>query len=125
MYKTNIKTFRVAILNKLRTQHFNVKTIKLTRDIYIFTLYYLRLCYIFLTLAKINLVNNLQLIEERLWIKNWLNTKTKNKMYKHIFIVIVVTRIKLRMMAKTPYKEQKRSRYIFDLCFFSNRCMCN
>jgi len=59
MYKTNIKTLRVAILNKLRTQHFNVETIKLTKDIYIFALYYLRLCYIFLTLAKINLVNNL------------------------------------------------------------------
>jgi len=59
IYKTNIKTFRVAILNKLRTQHFNVETIELKKDIYIFALYYLRLCYIFLTLTKINLVNNL------------------------------------------------------------------
>ena len=66
VYKTNIKTLRIAILNKLRTQHFNVKIIKLTKDIYISALYYLRLCYIFLTLTKINLVNNLQLIEERL-----------------------------------------------------------
>jgi len=59
IYKTNIKMFRVAILNKLRTQHFNVETIELKKDIYIFALYYLRLCYIFLTLTKINLVNNL------------------------------------------------------------------
>jgi len=66
MYKTNIKTLRVAILNKLRTQQFNVETIKLTKDIYISTLYYLRLCYIFLALTKINLVNNLQLIEKKL-----------------------------------------------------------
>jgi len=66
VYKTNIKTFRIAILNKSRTQHFNVKTIKLTKNIYIFALYYLRLCYIFLTLTKISLINNLQLIEERL-----------------------------------------------------------
>jgi hypothetical protein len=66
MYKTNIKTFRIAILNKLRTQHFNVEIMKLIRDIYISTLYYLRLCYIFLTLIKINLVNNLQLIEKKL-----------------------------------------------------------
>ena len=66
MYKTNIKTLRVAILNKFRTQHFNVETIKLARDIYIFALYYLRLCYIFLTLTKINLVNNFQLIEKKL-----------------------------------------------------------
>ena len=66
IYKTNIKMFRVAILNEFRTQYFNVETMKLTRDIYIFALYYLRLCYIFLALAKINLVNNLQLIEEKL-----------------------------------------------------------
>jgi hypothetical protein len=125
MYKTNIKTLRIAILNKFRTQHFNVKTIKLTRNIYIFALYYLRLCYIFLTLAKINLVNNLQLIEKKLWIKNWLNTKIKNKMYKYIFVVIVVTRVKLRIITKTLYKKQKRSRYIFDLCSFFNRYMCS
>ncbi len=66
IYKTNIKTFRVAILNKLRIQHFNVEIIKLTKDIYIFALYYQRLYYIFLTLMKINLINNLQLIEEKL-----------------------------------------------------------
>jgi len=66
MYKINIKTLRIATLNKLRIQHFNVKTIKLARNIYIYALYYLRLCYIFLTLTKINLVNNLQLIEEKL-----------------------------------------------------------
>ncbi len=66
MYKTNIETLRIAILNKFRTQHFNVETIELTKDIYIFALYYLRLCYIFLTLAKINLVNNLQLIKKKL-----------------------------------------------------------
>jgi len=125
MYKTNIRTLRIAILNKFRTQHFNVKTIKLTRNIYIFALYYLRLCYIFLTLAKINLVNNLQLIEKKLWIKNWLNTKIKNKMYKYIFVVIVVTRVKLRIITKTLYKKQKRSRYIFDLCSFFNRYMCS
>jgi len=66
IYKTNIKILRVAILNKLRIQYFNVKIIELIRDIYIFALYYLRLCYIFLMLTKINLVNNLQLIEKRL-----------------------------------------------------------
>jgi hypothetical protein len=66
VYKTNIKIFRIAILNKFRIQYFNVKIIKSTRDIYIFALYYLRLYYIFLTLIKINLVNNLQLIKEKL-----------------------------------------------------------
>ncbi len=66
VYKTNIKMFRVTILNKLRIQYFNVKTIELTKNIYIFASYYLRLYCIFLTLTKINLVNNLQLIEEKL-----------------------------------------------------------
>jgi len=66
VYKTNIKIFRIAILNKFRIQYFNVKIIKSTRDIYIFALYYLRLYCIFLTLIKINLVNNLQLIKEKL-----------------------------------------------------------
>jgi len=65
MYKTNIKTLRIAILNGLRTQYCNVKTIKLIRDFYSFALYYLRLCYIFLTLTKISLVNNLQLIKKK------------------------------------------------------------
>ena len=69
-YKTNIEIFRIATLNKFRTQYFNVEIIKLTKNIYIFALYYLRLCYIFLTLTKINLVNNLQLIKEKLRIKN-------------------------------------------------------
>jgi hypothetical protein len=46
-------------------------------------------------------------------------------MYKHMFIVIVVTRVKFRIIAKTLYEKQKKSRYIFDLCFFSNRCMCS
>jgi len=66
VYKTNIKMLRITTLNKLRKQYFNVETIKLTKNTYIFALYYLRLCYIFLTLTKINLVNNLQLIEEKL-----------------------------------------------------------
>jgi len=66
IYKTNIKTFRITILNKFRIQYFNIETIKLIKNIYIFALYYLYLCYIFSTLIKINLVNNLQLIEEKL-----------------------------------------------------------
>ncbi len=66
VYKINIKTLRTTILNKFRIQYFKVETIKLTRDIYIFALYYLRLYYIFLTLTKINIVNNLQLIEEKI-----------------------------------------------------------
>jgi len=66
IYKTNIKIFRVAILNKFRIQYFNIETIKLAKNIYIFALYYLYLYYIFLILIKINLVNNLQLIEEKL-----------------------------------------------------------
>ncbi len=66
VYKTNIKTLRIAILNKFRIQYFNIETIKLTRDIYIFVLHYLRLYYVFLTLIKISLINNLQLIKERL-----------------------------------------------------------
>ena len=124
IYKMNIKTLRIATLNKFRTQHFNVKTIKLTRNIYIFALYYLRLCYIFLTLTKINLVNSLQLIKEKLWIKNWLNIKIKNKMYKHIFVVIVVTKIKLKIITKTLYKKKKKFLYLWFIFFF-NRCMCN
>ena len=66
IYKIYIETLRVAILNKLQIQYFNVKTIRLTIDIYISTLYYLYLYYIFLTLTKISLVNNLQLIKEKL-----------------------------------------------------------
>jgi len=66
VYKTNIKILWIAILNKLRIQYFNVKTIELTKDIYISILYYLRLCYYFLALTKISLVNNLQLIEKKL-----------------------------------------------------------
>jgi len=66
VYKTNIKTLRIAILNKFRIQYFNIEAIKLTRHIYIFVLYYLRLYYIFLTLIKISLINNSQLIKERL-----------------------------------------------------------
>jgi len=66
IYKTNVKIFRVAILNKFRIQYFNIETIKLAKNIYIFALYYLYLYYIFLILIKINLVNNLQLIEEKL-----------------------------------------------------------
>jgi len=66
VYKTNIETLRTTTLNKLRTQYCNVETIKLTRDFYSFALYYLCLCYIFLMLAKINLVNNLQLIKKKL-----------------------------------------------------------
>lgn len=42
VYKINIKMLQIAILNKLRTQYFNVETIKLIKDIYIFVLYYLR-----------------------------------------------------------------------------------
>jgi len=66
IYITNIKTLQITILNKFRTQHFNVETIKLIKDIYIFALYYLRLCYIFLTLTKINLIDSLQLIKKKL-----------------------------------------------------------
>ncbi len=42
-----------------------------------------------------------------------------------MFVVIVITKIKFKIMTKTLYKEQKRNRYIFDLCSFFNRCMCN
>jgi len=42
-----------------------------------------------------------------------------------MFVVIIITRIKLRIITKTLYEKQKKSRYIFDLCFFFNRCMCS
>jgi len=32
----------------------------------------------------------------------------KNKMYKYMFIVIVITRIKLRIITKTLYEKQKK-----------------
>jgi len=32
----------------------------------------------------------------------------KNKMYKYMFIVIVITRIKLKIITKTLYEKQKK-----------------
>ncbi len=46
-------------------------------------------------------------------------------MYKHMFIVIVIIRIKLKIIARTLYEKQKKNRYIFDLCSFFNRCIYN
>jgi len=39
-------------------------------------------------------------------------------MYKYMFIVIVITKIKLKIITKTLYKKQKKNSYIFDLYFF-------
>jgi hypothetical protein len=39
-------------------------------------------------------------------------------MYKYMFVVTIIIRIKLKIITKTLYKKQKRNCYIFDLCFF-------
>jgi len=66
MFKTNINTLQIAILNKLQTRYKNARIAKITDNIYRLTLYCLRVYSTFSIITKIVLNNNLKLIEKQL-----------------------------------------------------------
>jgi len=62
MFKTNINTLQITILNKLQTRYKNARIAKITNNIYRLTLYCLRVYSTFSIITKIVLNNNLKLI---------------------------------------------------------------